>query len=35
VPRGLYEATRIDDGVCVRLHPGAFGMRWFEVAKCG
>ena len=35
VPRGLYEATQIDDGVCVLLHPGAFGIRWFEVAKCG
>ena len=35
VPRGLYEATRIDDGVCVLLHPGAFGIRWFEVATCG
>ena len=35
VPRGLYDATEIDDGICVLLHPGAFGMRWFEVAKCG
>jgi hypothetical protein len=35
VPRGLYEATQIADGVCVLLHPGAFGIRWFEVAKCG
>ena len=35
VPRQLYEATEIDDGVCVLLHPGAFGIRWFEVATCG
>jgi hypothetical protein len=34
VPRQFYEATQVNDHVCVALHPGAFGFPWFEVTKC-
>jgi hypothetical protein len=35
VPRWFYEETQVNDRVCVALHPGAFGIPWFEVMKCG
>ena len=35
VPRRVFDAVRVDDSVCVLLHPGAFGIAWFEVEPCG
>ena len=35
VPRRVFDAVRVDDSVCVLLHPGAFRMAWFEVEPCG
>jgi hypothetical protein len=35
VPRRVFDAVRVDDSVCVMLHPGAFGIAWFEVEPCG
>jgi hypothetical protein len=35
VPRRVFDAVRVDDSVCVMLHPGALGIAWFEVEPCG
>lgn len=35
VPRAYYDAVRRGDPVCVRLHPGRFGLRWMQVGGCG
>jgi len=35
VPRRVFDAVRVDDSVCVLLHPGALGIAWFEVEPCG
>ncbi|HEY2111657.1 MAG TPA: hypothetical protein VGH25_08010 [Dongiaceae bacterium] len=35
VPRRVFDAVRVDDSVCVLLHPGAFRIAWFEVEPCG
>lgn len=34
VGRGLYEAVSVGDEVCVALHPGALGIRWYVVLRC-
>ena len=31
----VYRSTGIGDTVCVQLHPGALGVPWYRVAKCG
>lgn len=35
VPRAYYEAVGRGDTVCVRLHPGKFGLRWVQLGGCG
>lgn len=35
VPRAYFEAVDTGDIVCVRLHPGKFGLRWMQVGGCG
>jgi hypothetical protein len=35
VPRRVFDAVKVDDSVCVLLHPGALGIAWFEVEPCG
>jgi hypothetical protein len=35
VSRAYYEAVDTGDAVCVRLHPGKFGLRWMQVGGCG
>ncbi|OOG62449.1 hypothetical protein B0E46_12440 [Rhodanobacter sp. B04] len=35
VPHAYYEAVDKADVVCVRLHPGKFGLRWMQVGPCG
>ncbi|WP_157971451.1 hypothetical protein [Dyella sp. C9] len=35
VPRAYYEAVEPGDTVCVRLHPGRFGLRWVQLGGCG
>lgn len=35
VTRSYYEAISMGDIVCVRLHPGKFGLRWMQVGGCG
>jgi hypothetical protein len=35
VPRAYYEAVEQGDTVCVRLHPGRFGLRWIQLGGCG
>jgi len=30
----LYRSTRVGETVCAQLHPGALGVRWFQIAKC-
>jgi hypothetical protein len=35
VPRSFYEAVQRGDTVCVRVHPGKFGLRWMQVSGCG
>jgi hypothetical protein len=32
--RGLYDAVDVGQSVCLRLHPGALGLRWYEAAPC-
>lgn len=34
VPWDLYRSTAVGEKVCVVLHPGAFGVPWYRVAKC-
>jgi hypothetical protein len=34
VPRSYYEMVTRGDTVCVRLHPGRFGLRWMQVGGC-
>lgn len=35
VPRAYYQAVGRGDTVCVRLHPGKFGVRWVQLGGCG
>ena len=34
VPWDLYRSTSVGETVCVVLHPGAFAVRWYRIAKC-
>ncbi len=34
VPRAYFEAVNKGDAVCVRLHPGKFGLRWMQLGSC-
>lgn len=34
VSRGYYAAVQRGDRVCVRLHPGRFGLRWMQLGSC-
>lgn len=31
VPLQLYDSTKVGDNICLTLHPGAFGLRWYVV----
>lgn len=34
VNRATYAATQVGDRVCLALHPGALGARWYETVPC-
>jgi len=34
VPWDVYRSTNVGDKVCAVLHPGAFGIPWYRIAKC-
>jgi hypothetical protein len=33
-PWDVYRSTNVGEKVCVVLHPGAFGVPWYRIAKC-
>lgn len=34
VPEAVRKAARVGQSVCLNVHPGAFGIRWYEVREC-
>jgi hypothetical protein len=34
VPWDVYRSTNVGEKVCVALHPGAFGVPWYRIARC-
>ena len=34
VPNSLYDSVIVGSTICARLHPGYFGLRWYEVDGC-
>ena len=34
VSRDLYVQVNVGDSVCIVLHPGALGVRWYHVTAC-
>lgn len=34
VSRALHDAVAVGDRVCITVHPGALGLRWYEVVRC-
>jgi hypothetical protein len=34
VPWDVYRSTNVGEKVCVVLHPGAFGVPWYRIARC-
>jgi hypothetical protein len=35
VSASLYDTVSVGDTICVRVHPGALGIEWFALDKCG